>query len=224
MEYKENRIDLLTRINNMMCCNDEESFVEERTKFIVYYKMKAGYELFVRYLIRNWLGTNEKPAKLSYKIWTKCSDPDNCDLHMTNNLIELFHKNINSKFSSKPNLKRFIEILQDIEEDFFAKKQRLENTIELLPGSNPSKHHNTCHSEQPAKKQRTQNIQTTTTTTQSTLLCPTMIPQLMPNSTSLPFLVPLLLPSPIQALSQPSAHRATQEQQKGVFHNILNRK
>jgi hypothetical protein len=107
-------------------------------------------------MIRNWLGTNEKPAKFSYKIRTKCCDPVNCDLDMTNNLIELFHKNIYSKFSSKPNLKRFIEILQDIEEDFLAKKQSIENTIESLPGSNQSKHRNTCHYEQPAKKRRTQ--------------------------------------------------------------------
>jgi hypothetical protein len=115
----------------MINCTDKESFIKERLNFIAYYQMKQGYEKFVSYMTKTWLGTSEIEAKYPYSLWTKCSIPNNIGVHMTNNLIENFHKNINKKFENKSSLKRCIQLLQDIEEDYYTKKQQMENHVSL---------------------------------------------------------------------------------------------
>jgi len=68
MNSKLHRLDLLSRIDALVSCNSVESYVKERNDFMVYYRMKAGYDLFVDYMRRNWLGTIEKKAKFTYEI------------------------------------------------------------------------------------------------------------------------------------------------------------
>jgi hypothetical protein len=131
MKNEINRKDLKTRIHSMINCTDKESFIKERLNFIAYYQMKQGYEKFVSYMTKTWLGTSEIEAKYPYSLWTKCSIPNNIGVHMTNNLIENFHKNINKKFENKSSLKRCIQLLQDIEEDYYTKKQQMENHVSL---------------------------------------------------------------------------------------------
>lgn len=224
MNSKLHRLDLLSRIDALVSCNSVESYVKERNDFMVYYRMKAGYDLFVDYMRRNWLGTIEKKAKFTYEIWSKCGIPHDYDLHLTNNLIEIFHKNINAKFSSKPNLKRCIEILQDIEQDIFTKKQKFENMVNLSPSSNSLKRKNTNASSQLEKRQKTQN----NVTQAITYTVP--VPAIMPNTASTPALMPLLIPTYPIMQEKPQASKANQQlpanntsnqSPKGAFAQLL---
>jgi hypothetical protein len=138
MENEANRNDLKSRIFRIIECNNEQSYIDERASFVTYYSVKKDYDTFLQYMIKNWLGSKEENATFPYLLWTKIQVPSHCDIHYTNNLIETFHKNINMKFSSKPGLKRCIEILQDIETDHLSKKQEMENHITVVTCSVPT--------------------------------------------------------------------------------------
>lgn len=42
-------------------------------------------------------------------------------------MAESYHKRINVKFDNKHSLKRFIELIQELEQDFYLKKKNIEN-------------------------------------------------------------------------------------------------
>jgi hypothetical protein len=57
--------------------------------------------------------------------------PNGVGIHMMNNHIESYHKEINSRFSSRPKLKRAIEILQELEQDSYNKKKQMESFVSV---------------------------------------------------------------------------------------------
>jgi len=137
-----NRKDLNERLTVLIHCPNEQQFTEERLNFINYYKLKIGYSKFVEYMQNNWLGTANRTAKFPSSIWSLYQMPRQ-DIKLTNNLLENFHKEINSRFSSKPQLKKTIQLLQEIEEDSFSKKKQCEShvsvsTTELVAPSSQS--------------------------------------------------------------------------------------
>lgn len=89
--------------------------------------MKTGYEKVVEHMGNNWLDTKGKQAKFFHSLWRKYHIPESIDVHMTNNLIENFHKNIIKKLasSSKPCIKRCMGLLQEIEDDNFSKETEM---------------------------------------------------------------------------------------------------
>ncbi len=75
---------------------------------------------------RVWLGDQSRVTLFPNRLWARCHMPQN--VHMTNNLIEAYHRTVNTKFTSRPKLKRSVQILHELEEDAFETKKELENT------------------------------------------------------------------------------------------------
>jgi hypothetical protein len=175
MESEQNREDLIRRIHKLMDCSSQQLYIQERASFITYYSVKKDYDSFLQYMINNWLGSKDKEAKFSHLLWTQIQLPKDFDLHTTNNLIETFHKNINMKFSSKPGLKRCMQILQDIESDYLTKKEHMENHITVSnysPSSSSmnvprsSKKKKASNRDTPSKRKRNDQSQTRSSTSE----------------------------------------------------------
>lgn len=75
MSIESNINDLVERIEVLAAYTDEESFAQERTKFVLHYQEKPGYEYFVRYFIKEWLGSEEEDPKYPYTLWAKFQLP-----------------------------------------------------------------------------------------------------------------------------------------------------
>jgi hypothetical protein len=131
LNEKVNRIDLLQRISSMVNASTTEEFILERQNFVNYYNSKHGYSRFLKYMENTWIGTKEKNTLFPHTLWSLCSMPNGVGIHMTNNHIESYHKEINSKFSSRPKLKRAVEILQKLEQDSYNKKKQMENFVSV---------------------------------------------------------------------------------------------
>jgi hypothetical protein len=82
----------------------EDDFNNERSKYIEYYSKKKSYQKFVSYMKRNWLGNdNGKCAVFSDELWAN-HVMSGSNIKMTNNMVEAFHKRLNTKFNNKTNL------------------------------------------------------------------------------------------------------------------------
>jgi hypothetical protein len=121
------RDELISRITRLIDTQTEDDFHKERSQFVEYYSMKQNYQKFLSYMKRNWLGSdNGKCAVFNDELWAKHSLP-RFNIKMTNNMAEAFHKQVNAKFNNKPNLKRYIQLLQELEQDSYLKKKSLDN-------------------------------------------------------------------------------------------------
>lgn len=98
MKDISNRTDLLQRISSIVNAKNSEKYVLQRQSFVNYFHKKQGYTYFLKYMKNTRLGTKDKEALYLHSLWSFSSMPNGVVIHMTNNYIESYHKEINSKF------------------------------------------------------------------------------------------------------------------------------
>lgn len=112
---------------------NNEEFSKAVESFNVKWKAVAG-EKFINYMITTWFGDKNCQARFGPDVWALYRKPRTEDIDQTNNQVEIFHKEINSLFSSKPQLKRAVELLKHIEKRHTEREMNeMSNTVRTSP-------------------------------------------------------------------------------------------
>jgi len=116
--YANVRTELFSQLKNLITTKlSEEEFNLAKENFISKWRTIAGSE-FAKYLIKNWLGDSMTKARFGPETWALSFKSRIHDLDLTDNQAELFHRNLNRRFAEKPQLKRAIDILKEIVEEY----------------------------------------------------------------------------------------------------------
>lgn len=129
-EFKDELLDLSRKKYNSL-----EEFKYAKQVFLSKWRTVGG-ELFYHYLYKTWFSDQAlfPPNTWALSLLTTSTRYDSLD--QTNNQAEIFHHHLNGKFAERPQLKRAIQILQDIEhsitnDDITFKRRNLSSRLEL---------------------------------------------------------------------------------------------
>ncbi len=114
MSDSNNIQTLSTALTAMAKAESEEVYHNEKNNFIAHYGSLENTENFISYMKKMWIGDS---AIYHCSKWVKCFVP-RIDVDRTNNLAEEYHKDVNRRFMNKPDIKRTINILKEMEVEF----------------------------------------------------------------------------------------------------------
>ncbi|KAG2388305.1 hypothetical protein C9374_000469 [Naegleria lovaniensis] len=117
----------------------EQMFNIKKEEFLATWRSVAGEKLW-RYLVRTWFGDSSTNALFAPNIWALAFKSRIQDLDLTNTHAEIFHSRLHVKFASRPELKRSVNILQELECEIMnieiANKEKKLTSIRALPPDN----------------------------------------------------------------------------------------
>jgi hypothetical protein len=117
-ESQETKDEMLDDIKDLAISEySQVEFERNKKKFLSKWRTKAGLQ-FGNYLDRTWFGNSEGSALFPPSLWSLSQRNKKNDLDLTNNKVESFHHQLNNMFKERPELKKAIQLLKQVEEEY----------------------------------------------------------------------------------------------------------